>query len=160
MANKRMFSREIIITDDFLEMPLSSQALYFHLCMNADDDGFVSPKFIMRLTGANEDDLRILIAKKFAIPFKNKVIVITHWLRHNTLKNDRYIPTEYQELKKKLSISAGKIYEICQISQSGTNSDGNILEPSIDKIRLDKNSIGNRKKLIELGINKYLEEKN
>ena len=98
VAEKRMFTQKIIDSDAFLDMPLSTQALYFHLNMRADDDGFVNnPKRIQRTVGASEDDLKLLIAKRFLICFENGVIVIKHWRMHNTLKSDRYRPTQYQE---------------------------------------------------------------
>lgn len=98
MAERRMFTKKIIDSDAFLDMPLSTQALYFHLNMRADDDGFVNnPKKICRMTGASEDDLRVLISKRFVLTFENGVIVIKHWRMHNLLRKDRYKPTQYQE---------------------------------------------------------------
>ena len=91
-----MFSSQIVSADEFLEMPLTSQALYFHLGMSADDDGFVSPRKVLRMTGAGEDDLKILLAKNFVIRFQSGVIVITHWKQNNYLRNDRYTPTIYK----------------------------------------------------------------
>jgi len=91
-----MFSSQIVNSDDFLEMPLTSQALYFHLGMSADDDGFVSPRKVLRMTGAGEDDLKILLVKNFVIRFESGVIVITHWKQNNYLRNDRYTPTIYK----------------------------------------------------------------
>jgi hypothetical protein len=96
MARRRMFSLDVVDTDLFLEMPASAQALYFHLGMRADDDGFVSsPKRILRSTGCAEDDLRLLIAKNFIIPFGSGVCVITDWKLNNYIRNDRYTPTIY-----------------------------------------------------------------
>ena len=90
MADKRMFSLKIVDSDLFLDMPLSSQCLYFHLSMRADDDGFVNnPKKIIKIIGANEDDLKILIAKGFVIVFERGIIVITHWKINNYIRNDR-----------------------------------------------------------------------
>src|SRR5712671_4281885 len=103
MAQRRMFSAQIVTADDFLEMPLTSQALYFHLGMSADDDGFVSPRKILRMTGAGEDDLKVLMSKGFVIPFNSGVIVITHWKQNNYLRNDRYTPTIYKEERDRLS---------------------------------------------------------
>ena len=104
MAQKRMFSLAVVDTDKFLDMSSSAQALYFHLGMHGDDDGFVSsPKKIARTAGCNDDDLRLLAAKGFVIPFDSGVIVITDWNINNTLKNDRYHETVYQEEKKKLA---------------------------------------------------------
>ena len=96
MANRRMFSRTIIRTDAFLDMPQTAQLLYFHLGIEADDDGFVSPKMIMRTLGSGDDDLKVLIAKEYVIPFENGVIVIRHWKENNYIQSDRYKPTIYQ----------------------------------------------------------------
>lgn len=107
MAQRRMFSAQIVSSDLFLEMPLTSQALYFHLGMSADDDGFVSPKKILRMTGAGDDDLRLLMAKNFVIPFDSGVIVVTHWKQNNYLRNDRYTPTIYKVERDSLSCIQG-----------------------------------------------------
>ena len=98
-----MFSSQIVSSDEFLEMPLTSQALYFHLGMSADDDGFVSPRKILRMTGAGEDDLKVLLAKNFVIRFETGVIVVTHWKQNNYLRNDRYTPTIYKAERDRLS---------------------------------------------------------
>ena len=110
MARRRMFSMDVVDTDLFLEMPTSAQALYFHLGMRADDDGFVSsPKRIMRSVGCAEDDLRLLIAKNFVIPFDSGVCVITDWKLNNYLRSDRYTPTIYISEKSFISmLSSGK----------------------------------------------------
>lgn len=98
MAERRMFTQKIVDSDAFLDMPLSAQALYFHLNMRADDDGFVNnPKKIQRVIAASDDDLKLLIAKRFILAFDNGVIVIKHWRMHNLLRKDRYNPTQYQE---------------------------------------------------------------
>lgn len=111
MAEKRMFTQKIIDSDAFLEMPLSAQALYFHLNMRADDDGFVNnPKRVTKLVSASEDDLKILLMKRFIIGFASGVIVIKHWRMHNTLKSDRYHPTDYQEEFAQLGIKPNKAY--------------------------------------------------
>src|SRR6267142_4842881 len=107
MAQRRMFSSQIVSSDEFLEMPLTSQALYFHLGMSADDDGFVSPRKVLRMTGAGEDDLKVLIAKNFVIRFQSGVIVVTHWKQNNYLRNDRYTPTIYKEEMSRLSGTQG-----------------------------------------------------
>lgn len=98
-----MFAKTIIDSDVFLDMPLSTQALYFHLSMRADDDGFINnPKKISRMIGCAEDDLKLLIAKKFLLHFESGVVVIKHWLIHNQLRKDRYTPTNYQDEFKQL----------------------------------------------------------
>lgn len=113
MASKRMFNIKIIDSDAFLDMPLSTQALYFHLNMRADDDGFVgNPKRIQRLVGASEDDLKLLIAKRFLLVFEDGVIAIKHWRMHNTIRNDRYTRTAYIEELKQLKIKDNKAYTL------------------------------------------------
>lgn len=97
MAQRRMFSKDITEHDAFLEMPLSTQALYFHLGMQADDDGFVSPNRIMRMIGAQPDDLKILITKKFVLSFEDGILVIKHWKINNYLRIDRYKETRHKE---------------------------------------------------------------
>lgn len=111
MANKRMFTQKITESDAFLEMPLSTQCLYFHLNMYGDDDGFVNnPRKVMKLIGANDDDLKLLILKSFVMVFESGVILIKHWRMHNTLKNDRYRPTDYQEEFAQVGIKGNKAY--------------------------------------------------
>ena len=100
MAQKRMFSLQIVDTDAFLDMPLSSQLLYFHLTMRADDEGFIgNPKKIMRLIGVQDDDMKILLAKRFILSFESGVVVIKHWLIHNTIRMDRFNKTSYGKEK-------------------------------------------------------------
>ena len=126
MAQKRMFSKAIINSDSFIEMPDSSQVLYFYLAMQADDDGFVDNwKSIMRMTGKKEDDLKILITKKFIIPFESGIIVIKHWRIHNYIQNDRYTETKYKQEKALLSLDENKAYVLQQgqCIQDGYNVD-------------------------------------
>lgn len=96
MANRRMFSKEIVGSDDFLDLPVSSRELYFQLGMYADDDGFVTPKKVIRMVGSSDDDLKVLIAKKFVLPFQSGVIVIKHWKDNNFIRKDTYQPTIYR----------------------------------------------------------------
>lgn len=111
MPEKRMFTKKITESDAFLEMPLSAQCLYFHLNMYADDDGFVNaPRKVQRMVGASDDDLKLLIAKNFILTFESGVIVIKHWRMHNTLQNDRYHPTDYQEEFRSLLLKDNKSY--------------------------------------------------
>lgn len=113
MANKRMFSIKIVDSDAFLDMPLSTQCLYFHLNMRADDDGFIgNPKKIMRIVGSSEDDLKLLIAKRFILIFNDGVIVIKHWRMHNCIQSDRYTPTVYQDEKNMLFLKKNKSYTL------------------------------------------------
>lgn len=113
MAERRMFSKTIIDSDAFLDMPLSTQALYFHLSMRADDDGFINnPKKIQRMVGCNQDDITLLIAKRFVIPFESGVCVIKHWRIHNYIRTDRYKETPYQEEKSQLILKDNNSYTL------------------------------------------------
>lgn len=111
MAERRMFTMKIIDSDAFLDMPLTAQALYFHLNMRADDDGFVNgPKKIQRMVGASESDLQLLIDNRFILPFDNGIIAIKHWKMHNLLRKDRYTPTQYAEEKAMLEVKDNGAY--------------------------------------------------
>lgn len=113
MAERRMFAKTIIDSDAFLDMPLSTQCLYFHLNMRADDDGFINnPKKIQRMIGASDDDLKVLMSKNFIIPFENGIVVIKHWKIHNYIRNDRYKETVYQEEKSMLIEKENKAYSL------------------------------------------------
>lgn len=113
MAERRMFAKTIIDSDAFIDMPLSAQALYLHLSMRADDDGFVNnPKRIQRMIGAADDDMKLLIAKSFLIPFENGIVVIKHWKVHNYIRSDRYTPTVYQEEKNLLTVEKSRVYTV------------------------------------------------
>ena len=108
-----MFAKTIIDSDAFLDMPLSTQALYFHLSMRADDDGFINnPRKIQRMIGASGDDLKLLLAKSFLIPFDSGIVVIKHWRIHNYIQKDRYKGTVYLEEKKQLRIKENKAYTL------------------------------------------------
>ncbi len=113
MAERRMFAKTIIDSDAFLDMSLTTQALYFHLSMRADDDGFINnPKKIMRMIGASDDDIKLLILKKFIITFDSGVIVIKHWKIHNYIQKDRYTETVYSEEKQRLEMKKNKGYSL------------------------------------------------
>ena len=113
MAQRRMFSKKITETDLFLDMPMSSQCLYFHLNMSADDDGFIgNAKTIRRMIGASEDDLKLLLAKEFLFPFDSGVVVVKDWKIHNYIRSDRYNETVYQEEKKQLKQLENGRYEL------------------------------------------------
>lgn len=113
MAQRRMFSLSVTDTDVFLDMPVSTQALYFHLGMHGDDDGFVgSPKKIMRAAGCGNDDMKLLAAKGFIIPFDSGVVVLRDWRLNNTLKNDRYHETLYQSEKALVSVDSVGRYQL------------------------------------------------
>lgn len=148
MAERRMFTMQIVDSDAFLDMPLSTQSLYFHLNMRADDDGFVNnPKKIVRMIGASEDDLKLLIMKRFVIGFEAKgILVIKHWRMNNYLRKDRYHPTQYQDELHMLGIKENGAYtDNLQLSTNGI-PDGNQLatEVSIGKDSIDKDSIDKR----------------
>lgn len=113
MAERRMFSKTIVDSDAFLEMPLSTQALYFHLSMRADDDGFLNnSRKIQRIIGASDDDLKLLVMKRFVIVFDDGIIVVKHWRMNNYLRKDRYTPTVYQDEFALLSIKDNGEYTI------------------------------------------------
>lgn len=132
-----MFSLQIVDSDAFLDMPQSSQLLYYNLAMRGDDDGFVdNPKKIMRMIGASEDDLKILIVKRFILTFESGVIVIKHWKIHNYIQNDRYKETKYLREKSQITIKDNGSYteRIQNVSIMDT-------EIRLGKDRLDKVSI-------------------
>jgi len=140
MAQKRMFSQQIIDSDAFLEMPLSAQALYFHLSMRADDDGFVNnPVKIGRIINASSDDLKILLAKNFIISFQNGIIVIKHWRINNYLRKDRYTETVYLEEKAQLDVKENGVYTLLGIPNDNQMTTSGI--HSIEKRREEKRSI-------------------
>lgn len=113
MAQRRMFSKSITESDAFIDMPLTTQALYFHLGMVADDEGFVDkPKAIMRLIGANQNDLDILIAKKFLLRFETGIVVIKHWKINNYLQVDRIAETNYKEERSELLLQDNGSYSL------------------------------------------------
>lgn len=137
MAERRMFAKTIIDSDAFIDMPLSTQALYFHLSMRADDDGFINnPKKIQRMIGASDDDLKVLCLKRFILPFDSGVVVIKHWKIHNYIRNDRYKPTVYVEEKAMLTSKENGVYT--EADTIGIPS-GNQMDT---QYRLGKDSIG------------------
>lgn len=154
MAQRRMFSKRITDTDKFLDMSLSTQALYFHLNMAADDDGFIDrPKTIQRTIGASDDDFKILVAKQFIVPFDSGVVVIKDWYIHNFIRKDTYQPTLYQEEKRMIEEHMpkqnynkkirnkyvdGTLTERQQLVDSGKDRIG---KDRIGKDKLDKDSV-------------------
>lgn len=146
MAERRMFTKKITESDAFLDMPMSTQCLYFHLNMAADDDGFVNnPKKIVRSINASEDDFKLLIAKAFIIVFESGVIVIKHWKMHNYIQSDRYKPTDYVEEKALLGIKADKAYTLdSQKAVYGLDTEC-IQNVSVGKDRLGKDRLGKDK---------------
>ena|GEM_PF-2443148 len=131
MATRRMFSKVIVDSDDFLDMPVSARLLYYDLGMRADDDGFVNPKRVMRISGAADDDLKILLTKNYVLNFENKVLVIRDWKINNFIRPDRYTPTLYKKYLEKLQILDTKQYTL-----SGIPTDIPVV--SIGKVRLGK----------------------
>ena len=114
MAERRMFAKTIVLSDAFLDMPMSARCLYVTLGMLADDDGFVnSPKSIMRQVGASIDDMNILLARKFILAFESGVIVIKHWRIHNYIQKDRYKGSKYIEEKSTLAVDENGAYTEC-----------------------------------------------
>ena len=145
MAERRMFAKTIIDSDAFLDMPMSTQALYFHLSMRADDDGFINnPKRIQRMIGASDDDLKLLIAKSFIITFESGVVVIKHWKIHNYIQSDRYKPTVYAEEKSLLDVKKNKAYTLndeCIQNVYITDTQDRLGKDRLGKDRLGKDSI-------------------
>lgn len=146
MAERRMFTKKITDSDAFLDMPLSSQALYFHINMAADDEGFVNnPKKIQRMIGASDDDLRLLVAKNFLIPFESGVIVVKHWRMHNYIQKDRFHPTVYQDERQALSVKKNGAYTIAvdemdtKCIQDVSNMD---TEVRLGKVSIEKDNKG------------------
>ena len=138
-----MFTKKITESDAFLDMPSSTQMLYFHFSMNADDDGFVNnPKKIQKMCGASDDDFKLLIVKSFIILFDSGIIVIKHWKMHNYIQADRYRPTDYVEEKSMLGIKSNKAYTL-DVSKMDTEciQNGYIGKDSIGKVSIDKDSI-------------------
>ena len=130
MAQKRMFNNSVVGSDSFLEMPDSSQNLYFHLSMRADDDGFVDNwRSIMRMTGKKEDDLKILISKSFILPFESGILVIKHWKLNNYIQKDRYKETIHTSEKALLTTDENNVYRL----------DTNCI-PSIEENSIEENS--------------------
>lgn len=146
MAERRMFAKTIIDSDAFLDMPMSTQALYFHLSMRADDDGFINnPKRIQRMIGASDDDLKLLIAKSFVILFESGVVVIKHWKIHNYIQSDRYKPTVYAEEKSLLDVKKNKAYTLntneCIQNVYNVDTQDRLGKDRLGKVRIGKDSI-------------------
>ena len=140
MADRRMFSKTIIDSDAFLDMPLSTQALDFHLSMRGDDDGFINnPKKIQRMLGCTDDDVKLLIAKCFIIPFDSGVVVIKHWRIHNYIRADRYKETIYQQEKQQLVMKDDKEYK--KLDAIGIPADNQTVYQLETQVRLGKDSI-------------------
>ena len=166
MAERRMFTKKIIDSDAFLDMPLSAQALYFHLNMRADDDGFVNgPRKIQRMVGASNDDMNLLIAKRFILTFESGVIVIKHWRMHNLLRKDRYTPTQYQEEYRRLETKENGAYT--EATATTWQPSGNQVAPqvSIGEVSIGEDSLKEEEKTKRFtppsveAVNSYILEK-
>jgi hypothetical protein len=153
MAKRRMFTLDIVDSDAFLDMPLTTQALYFHLAMRADDDGFIgNAKKIARSIGVGDDDMKVLFAKRFILPFESGVVVIKHWRMHNLIRHDRYQETVYQEEKSKLVLKRNKAYT--EIKNGGQRLEiPDVMDTTATKwqpngttgkVRLGKERLGNK----------------
>jgi hypothetical protein len=150
MAERRMFAKTIIDSDAFLEMPTTSQLLYFHLAMRADDDGFVNkPKSLMRMVGCKDDDLKLLFVKKFLIPFESGVVVIKHWKIHNYIRKDTYTETKYKEEKATLELDENSAYRLSETNplqlrdESVTGLSTQVrLGKDRDRLEVGKDSVG------------------
>ena len=141
MAERRMFAKTIVDSDMFIDMPMSARLLYYDLAMRADDDGFVnSPKKIMRFVGASMDDMNVLIAKQFIIPFESGVVVIKHWRIHNYIRKDTYKETPYKDEKALLYLDKNNGYRLENECPS-TNRQRTVNEPST-QVRLGKDRLG------------------
>lgn len=141
MAERRMFAKTIIDSDAFLDMPATTQLLYFHLSMRADDDGFVNkPKSIMRMIGASQNDAELLVQKKFVIPFDSGVVVIKHWKIHNYIRKDMYKETKYKKEKDRLIFDENNAYKL-PCDKTVTKPLQDCVESSTQD-RLGKDSIG------------------
>ncbi len=145
MAEKRMFAKSIIDSDDFIDMPVTSRLLYYDLSMRADDDGFVNaPKKIMRFIGASQDDLKVLASKGFIIPFESGIVVIKHWRIHNYIRKDMYHETKYKAEKSLLEVDENNEY-VLPVTTSLQVRNEVVTNPStqirLDKISIDKTSI-------------------
>ena len=147
MADRRMFAKSVIDTDTFMDMPLSTQALYFHLAIRADDDGFVgNPRKIQRMVGCSDDDLKLLIAKQFLIPFDTGVVVIRHWRIHNYIQKDRYKETVYQAEKSRVTLQDG-IYDLNSSYPDCIQNVSKVdTQVRLGKDRLGKDRLGNKER--------------
>lgn len=156
MAERRMVSKTIIDSDLFLDMPVTARLLYYDLIMRADDDGFVdSPKKIMRMVGASQDDLALLAMKKYIFPFDSGVVVIKHWRLHNYIRKDTYKPTIHQNERARLELDSNNAYELQDnIIENGVNIDNCVdrrrtVDESLTQDSIGKDSLG--KDSIEIG---------
>ena len=104
MAERRMLSKSIIDTDQFQNMSFSARALYMDLVLNADDDGFISPRKVIRMIGASDEDLNELVENDYLFQFSTGVVVIIDWAIHNTIRKDMYRASLYTKEKALIKI--------------------------------------------------------
>lgn len=145
MATRRMISKEVVMTDDFLELPPTSKVLYFFLNLEADDDGFVgNPKMIMRLTGTTKEDMKLLIDNDYIILFETGVIVITDWTEHNSIRKDRKKDTRFIKEKQQLTLDEAGKYQRLSLGCTIDNQETTEKPPDgcIGKDRLGKDRLG------------------
>lgn len=135
MSKRRMFSTHLIYQNDFYDLPNEAKVLYFYLNMEADDEGFVEPKRVIKSLGIPDDNIKILAAKQMVIPFRSGVVVITHWRQNNFLRKDRFTETLYKEERSLLSIGKTKIYEY---GQPLVNQMSTVGQPNLTKLNLTK----------------------
>jgi len=157
MAERRMMSKKVIHSDDFMDLPATTKNLYFYLMIEADDDGFVnSPKRISRMIGSTDDDAKLLIAKKFIISFESGIIVVKHWRMHNYIRSDRYKETSHLKEKKELTLKDNGIYSLGTV---GIPS-GSIGKVRLGEVRLGKSSKKEYKsdKDFSLPSNKFIDD--
>ena len=162
MAERRMFAKTIIDSDVFLDMPHSTQLLYFHLSMRSDDDGFINnPKNIMRMIGCKDDDLKLLLAKKFLIYFDSGVVVIKHWKIHNYIQKDRYRETKYKEEKDMLELDENNAYTMKNEQNPTCIQNVYMLDTQDrDRIEIELGNINKKKKKEnQTELDKVLDEK-
>lgn len=132
MAERRMFTKKITLSDAFLDMPVTARLLYYDLNMQADDDGFVgNPKTVIRITGARDDDMKILLAKRFILAFESGIIVIKHWKMHNCIQSDRYKQTVYKDELESLTLKENKAYTECIQNVNKLETQVRLVEGSI-----------------------------
>lgn len=150
VANRRMFSRDVVMTDDFLDLPPTTKALYFFLNLEADDDGFVgNPKTIMRLVGTTKEDMKLLIEGNYVLLFNSGVVVITDWTEHNSIRKDRKKPTRFAEEMQQIALVEGNKYQWLSDVQPTDNqlttkcqTNGCIGEDRIGEDRIGEDRVG------------------
>lgn len=162
MAKRRMFSLDIIDTDKFLEMPSTAQSLYFHLGMRADDEGFISsPKKIASMVNCSADDLKLLIAKNYLIPFESGVVVVTDWKVNNWVRPDRKQDTRFKNELSMLEIKDDVYHLVDKCQPNVTHNDNQMTTKCHTEVRLGKDNINKKEKGTSLDniINSYSENK-